>query len=167
MKKFLPSLVSGFGAGVLSVVPIIKTFACCLIIPAAATLSILLYQRAENVDEKIETGKAIFLGVFTGIFAALFATTFEVVITLFTKQNDLIAAFGNMQQMINSFPLDDQLKQEVIDLINMVVTELKTSGFSVIYSFTLLFNNLVINSIFGLAGGVIGLQIINAKYKNR
>lgn len=167
MKKFLPSLVSGFGAGVLSVVPIIKTFACCLIIPAAATLSILLYQRAENVDEKIETGKAIFLGVFTGIFAALFATTFEVVITLFTKQNDLIAAFGNMQQMINSFPLDDQLKQEVIDLINMVVTELKTTGFSVIYSFTLLFNNLVINSIFGLAGGVIGLQIINAKYKNR
>lgn len=167
MKKFLPSLVSGFGAGVLSVVPIIKTFACCLIIPAAATLSILLYQRAENVDEKIETGKAIFLGVFTGIFAALFATTFEVVITLFTKQNDLIAAFGNMQQMINSFPLDDQLKQEVIDLINIVVTELKTSGFSVIYSFTLLFNNLVINSIFGLAGGVIGLQIINAKYKNR
>ncbi len=167
MKKFLPSLVSGFGAGVLSVVPIIKTFACCLIIPVAATLSILLYQRAENVDEKIETGKAIFLGVFTGIFAALFATTFEVVITLFTKQNDLIAAFGNMQQMINSFPLDDQLKQEVIDLINIVVTELKTSGFSVIYSFTLLFNNLVINSIFGLAGGVIGLQIINAKYKNR
>jgi len=167
MKKFLPSLVSGFGAGVLSVVPIIKTFACCLIIPAAATLSILLYQRAENVDEKIETGKAIFLGVFTGIFAALFATTFEVVITLFTKQNDLIAAFGNMQQMINSFPLDDQLKQEVIDLINMVVTELKTTGFSVIYSVTLLFNNLVINSIFGLAGGVIGLQIINAKYKNR
>lgn len=167
MKKFLPSLVSGFGAGVLSVVPIIKTFACCLIIPAAATLSILLYQRAENVDVKIETGKAIFLGVFTGIFAALFATTFEVVITLFTKQNDLIAAFGNLQQMINSFPLDDQLKQEVIDLINMVVTELKTTGFSVIYSFTLLFNNLVINSIFGLAGGVIGLQIINAKYKNR
>lgn len=167
MKKFLPSLVSGFGAGVLSVVPIIKTFACCLIIPAAATLSILLYQRAENVDEKIETGKAIFLGVFTGIFAALFATTFEVVITLFTKQNDLIAAFGNMQQVINSFPLYDQLKQEVVDLINMVVTELKTTGFSVIYSVTLLFNNLVINSIFGLAGGVIGLQIINAKYKNR
>ncbi|HET55426.1 MAG TPA: hypothetical protein ENN33_09450 [Ignavibacteria bacterium] len=167
MKKFLPSFVSGFGAGVLSVVPVIKTFACCLIIPAAATLSILLYQRAENVDEKIETGKAIFLGVFTGLFAALFATTFEIFITLFTKQNDLIAAFGNMQSMINSFPLDDHLKQEVIDLINMVVTELKTTGFSVIYSFTLLFNNLVINSIFGLAGGVIGLQIINAKYKNR
>jgi len=167
MKKFLPSFVSGFGAGVLSVVPVIKTFACCLIIPAAATLSILLYQRAENINEKIDTGKAIFLGVFTGLFAALFATTFEIFITLFTKQNDLIAAFGNMQSMINSFPLDDHLKQEVIDLINMVVTELKTTGFSVIYSFTLLFNNLVINSIFGLAGGVIGLQIINAKYKNR
>lgn len=167
MKKFLPSFVSGFGAGVLSVVPVIKTFACCLIIPAAATLSILLYQRAENINEKIDTGKAIFLGVFTGLFAALFATTFEIFITLFTKQNDLIAAFGNMQSMINSFPLDDNLKQEVIDLINMVVTELKTTGFSVIYSFTLLFNNLVINSIFGLVGGVIGLQIINAKYKNR
>lgn len=60
MKKYLPSLVAGFGAGVLSVVPVLKSFACCLIVPAAAYLSIVLYQRANNLDERIETSKAIF-----------------------------------------------------------------------------------------------------------
>ncbi|WKZ68420.1 MAG: hypothetical protein QY331_10695 [Melioribacteraceae bacterium] len=167
MKKYLPSLVAGFGAGVLSVVPVLKSFACCLIVPAAAYLSIVLYQRANNLDERIETGKAIFLGLFTGLFAALFTTSFEIIITLFTKQNDLIEAFGNLQGMINSFPIDDAIKQQVIDMMNDVVVDLRTKGFSFLYSITLLFNNLLVDIIFGIVGGVIGLQVTNAKYKNR
>ncbi len=165
MKKYLPSLVTGFAAGVLSVVPVLKSFGCCLIVPAAAYFAIILYQRANNLDEKINTGKAIFLGLSTGIFAALFATTFEIFITLFTKQSDVIDAFGNIQTMINSLPLDAAIKQQVIDMINNVVVDLREKGFSIIYSITLLFNNLLVNSIFGLVGGVIGLQVINSKYK--
>lgn len=167
MKKYLPSLVAGFIAGVLSVVPFIKSFACCLIVPAAAYFSIVLYRRAENLDEKMPTKKAIFLGLFTGIFAALFATSFEILITLFTKQSDVIDAFGSMQTMINDLPLDAALKQQVIDMMNNVVIDLKEKGFSFIYSITLLFNNLLVNSIFGLVGSVIGLQLINSKYKER
>ena len=167
MKKYLPSLVAGFGAGVISVVPLLKSFACCLIVPAAAYVALVLYQKSNNLDEPIETKKAILLGVFTGLFAALFATTFEIVITLFTKQNDLIDAYGNMQSMINSFPLDTSLKQQVIDLITNVVTDLQETGFSVIYSFTLLFNHLIVDTIFSFVGGVIGMQIINAKYKQK
>lgn len=167
MKKYLPSLVTGFGAGVLSIVPLIKSFSCCLVVPVAAYFSILLYQRANNLDEKIETGKAIFLGIFTGLFAALFATTFEIFITLFTKHNDIIEAYGNVQTMLNSFPIDDAVKQQVLDLLNNVVTDLKTTGFSLLYSITLLFNNLLVDSIFGLVGGVIGVQIVNSKYKQK
>lgn len=167
MKKYLPSLVTGFGAGVLSIVPLIKSFSCCLVVPVAAYFSILLYQRANNLDEKIETSKAIFLGIFTGLFAALFATTFEIFITLFTKHNDIIEAYGNVQTMLNSFPIDDAVKQQVLDLLNNVVTDLKTTGFSLLYSITLLFNNLLVDSIFGLVGGVIGVQIVNSKYKQK
>ena len=166
-NKYLPSLVTGFGAGVLSVVPLLKSFACCLIVPAAAYFSIVLYQRSKNLDEMIPTSKAVFLGIFTGIFAALFATTFEVMITLFTKHNDLIEAFGNMQNMINSFPIDDSTKQQVLDLIGNVAEDIKQTGFSFIYTITILFNNLIVNTIFGLVGGIIGLQVINSKYKRR
>lgn len=167
MKRYLPQLVAGFGAAVLSVVPILKSFACCLIVPAAAYFSIVLYQRANNLDEKIETGRAVFLGIFTGLFAALFATTFEIFITLFTKHNDLIEAFGNLQTMLNNFPINDEVRQQVLDLMSGVVTDLQTTGFSLLYSITLLFNNLLVNSIFGLVGGILGAQIINSKYKRR
>lgn len=105
--------------------------------------------------------------MFTGLFAALFTTSFEIIITLFTKQNDLIEAFGNLQGMINSFPIDDAIKQQVIDMMNDVVVDLRTKGFSFLYSITLLFNNLLVDIIFGVVGGVIGLQVTNAKYKNR
>lgn len=167
MKKYLPSLVAGFGAGVLSVVPLLKSFSCCLIIPVAAYFSIVLYQRANNLNEKIETGRAVFLGVFTGLFAALFATTFEVFITLFTKHNDLIEAFGSMQTMINNFPIDETVKQQVIDLMSGIVKDLQTTGFSIIYTITLLLNNMLVYTIFGLVGGVIGVQIINSKYNSK
>jgi len=167
MKKYLPSLVAGFGAGVLSIVPLLKSFSCCLIVPVAAYFSLILYQRANNLDEKIETGRAIILGILTGLFAALFATTFEILITLFTKHNDLIEAYGYVQTMLNNFPIDNAIKQQVLDLLNGVVTDLKTTGFSLIYSLTLLLNNLLVDSIFGLVGGVIGMQIFNAKYKEK
>lgn len=167
MKKYLPSLVTGFGAGVLSVVPVLKSFSCCLIIPVAAYFSIVLYQKANGLDEKIETGRAIFLGVFTGLFAALFSTSFEILITLFTKHNDLIEVYGSMQTMIGNFPIDETVKQQVMDLISNVVEDLQTTGFSLLYTITLLFNNLLVNTIFGLVGGVIGVQIINSKYKQK
>ncbi len=166
-NKFLPPLVAGFAAGVLSVVPLLKSFACCLIVPAAAYFSIILYQRANNLDQMMETGKAIFLGVFTGLFAALFATTFEILITLFTKHNDLVEAFGNMQNMLNSFPIDKAVIQKVIDIMSDVVNDIRNTGFSLLYTVTLLFNNLLVNTIFGLIGGIIGLQVVNAKYKRR
>jgi hypothetical protein len=167
MKKYLPSLVAGFAAGVLSVVPLLKSFSCCLIVPAAAYFSIILYRKSNNLDEKLETGKAIFLGIFTGLFAALFATTFEIFITLFTKQSDIIEAFSSMQTMINNLPLDTATKQQVIDMMNNVVFDLKEKGFSLIYTITLLFNNLLVNTVFGLVGAVIGLQVINSKYRRK
>lgn len=163
MNRYLPALVTGFAAAVLSVVPIVKSFTCCLIIPFAAYLALVLDQRANRKYEHISPGHAVFIGIFTGLFAALFSTSLELIITAITKSNDLVEGFGSMQNMINSFPLDRQLKQQVIDLMAGIVNEIKTSGFSLLYTITLLFNNLIVNVIFGLAGALIGRQIINSR----
>lgn len=91
MKRILPALVCGFGAGVLNTVPFVKNFSCCLIIPVAAIAALILDQRANGVKEQINSGKAVQLGLLTGMFSAIFGTIFEVLIVLVTKNSELAA----------------------------------------------------------------------------
>ncbi len=77
-------------AAVLSTVPGIKNFSCCLLVPAAAAFSILLDKKINQSNEKVRLSKAIGFGFLTGLFATLFITTFEMLLTSFTKSNDFI-----------------------------------------------------------------------------
>jgi len=56
-------------------------------------------------------------------------------------------------------------KEEIIELLANVVENISTNGFSLVYSFSLLANNVIINSIFGILGGIIGIQILNSRNK--
>ena len=163
MKKLLPSFVAGFGAGVLQVVPLIKSFSCCLVIPAAAIIAIILEQKSRSDTGKIEMSRGLVLGVMTGIFAAAFGSFFEIFITLITKSNELVTSFNEFQNIINNFPLDNQIKQQVIDLFSNMVNDIKTNGFSLLYAVSIIGNNFVVNTIFGLIGGLIGTRIVNSR----
>lgn len=167
MKKHFPSLVCGFGAGVLQVVPILKGFACCLILPVAALLSVVLYQKANGITTKIEMSKALVIGLVTGLFAAIFGAAFEIIITYITHNNDITITFGELQNLIYEFPVDESVKQEVIDMLSGMVEQIQTTGFSIIYSFTIIINNLITNVIFGMVGGIFGGQYWNAKMVKR
>ncbi len=63
-KKYLPTLVCGFGAAVLSTVPGIKNFSCCLLVPGAAAISILLDKKINQSNEKVLLGKALWIWIF-------------------------------------------------------------------------------------------------------
>lgn len=166
MKKYLSAFVVGFGAGVLQVVPVAKSFACCIIIPLAAYFALMLDQKAnKNFNVIMPVSKAVVIGLLTGIYAAVFGSFFDVLITFITKNNDIIAVFPEFQKMINNFPITDGLKNEVLNLYSSVITQIKDTGFSTLYALSILFNNLIINSIFGLIGGVVGVQIINSRIK--
>ena len=89
-KKYFPSLVCGFGAAVLTTVPGIKSFGFCLLVPAAAVLSLFLHQKVTGTNTDIDSGTAITFGILTGLFAAVFATFFDVLITFFTHTNDFV-----------------------------------------------------------------------------
>jgi hypothetical protein len=166
LKKYLPALVCGFGAGVMQIVPFVKGFSCCLVMPIAAFVALLLDQKATNNHQKILSKKAVLFGLFTGLFAALFGTVFELFITLVTKQNDIIATFSELQKMIEGFPIGNDMKSEVLRLFQGVREDILKYGFSFLYTFSILVNNLIINPIFGIAGGLIGAQIINSKSNN-
>jgi len=39
-------------------------------------------------------------------------------------------------------------------------------GFSWIYTFSILINGLIVNTVFGIVGGLIGAQVLNSKNKS-
>ena len=86
-------------------------------------------------------------------------------ITFITKNNDIIAVFPEFQKMLQNFPITDELRNEILNLYSSVISQIKDTGFSSLYALSILFNNLIINSIFGLIGGVVGVQVINARIK--
>lgn len=163
MKKYLSPLIVGFGAGVLSIVPVAKSFGCCLIIPVAAFIALLLDQKANNNYSKLEIKQGVIFGLLTGIYAALFGTIFDFFITFITKNNDIVATYSELQKVITQFPISDELKDNVMSMLGGVVESIRTTGISLVYTFSVLVNNLILNSIFGMLGGIIGVQILNSR----
>lgn len=134
--------------------------------PIAAFLALILDQKANHIVGKILTKKAVMIGIMTGLFAAIFGSTFEIFITFITKQNDIVNAFPDLQRMLDTFPITDDIKREVLHLFQNVRTDILATGFSWIYAFSILVNNFIINLIFGAIGGLVGAQIINSRTDN-
>ncbi|MFO7524307.1 MAG: DUF4199 domain-containing protein [Ignavibacteriaceae bacterium] len=162
MKKFFPSLVSGFVASVFSIIPLLKSFSCCLLVPAAAVLALFLDRRINNNLEKITIKKALLFGFLTGIFAAFFITSFDLLMTYLTKTNDLITSLPQTEVMLNDWNLGPMMEQS-ITMLKQMADEINSTGFSMLYAFMILFSNLISNTIFGMIGGALGMVILNKK----
>jgi hypothetical protein len=163
LKKYLPAIVAGFGAGVLHVVPLTKSLTCCLVVPIAAVASIMLEQKAENFVGEFSLKRGAILGLLTGLFAAVFGSFFDIFITFITKSNDILIAYSELTQVLDTVPVPAQVKQEVLNLMRNVKDSIKETGFSSLYAFSILFNNLLVNSIFGLIGGLVGTKVLNSR----
>ncbi len=167
MKKYLAALICGFGAGVLQIVPLVKNFSCCMILPLTAFISLLLDQRATKNFEKIPMKKALLFGLFTGLFAALFGSVLEILITFISRHNDVIASFTDLQRIVQNLPLSEEIKKEVLNIFQSVREDILKNGFSILYTFSVIVNNFIVNSIFGSVGGLVGAQIINSRLNNQ
>ena len=163
-KKFLPSLVCGFGASVITIIPGFSSFACCLVIPIAAGISIGLFKKTNPDIIKIQTGTAVLLGLMTGLFAAVFASSFEIILTYFTKSNELVLAMPQTEDMIRQMNLGTAA-EDSIKLMKQMIFHIQTKGFSILYSILITLSNLLTFSIFGMLGGVLGAAIINRRSK--
>lgn len=157
--------MAGFGAGVLLIVPLIKNLSCCVIIPFAAYAALFLEMKSQSVIFELKPGRGALIGLLTGIIAALFATTFDVFITLITHSNDILLAFNNLPIMMENLPFDETVKQELVNIFESIVTDIKTTGFSPIYAVSMFVNNLFFGIVFGIIGGLVSVPILNSKLK--
>jgi hypothetical protein len=168
-KKYLPTMVCGFGAAVLSTVPGIKNFSCCLIVPAAAAISILIDKKINNSNEKVLIGKTLGFGFLTGLFATLFITTFEMLLTYFIKSNDFIQTLPQTEIVMRQTDLGSffgKMVDESLKLSKSVSKEIQKHGFSFIYLLMIFSSNFIINSVFGMIGGALGMSLANRKSRD-
>ena len=161
-KKYLPALVCGFGAAVLTTVPGMEGIACCLLVPVASGISIVLYKKSQQGILKIDTGTGIMLGLFTAIFAALFASGFEIIITYLTRTSDLVTSLPQAESVIKDMNIG-QAADDAMELLKQMVAEIQSKGFSFYFSLIITLTNLISYSIFGMLGGVVATAIINKR----
>lgn len=161
-KKYLPSVITGFGASVLSTVPGVKSFSCCLIIPAAAYLSLYLYTRSINDNSPVKLNRALSFGLTTGLVAAVFTTFFDLLISYLTHTNDLITGLPYSKDFMDQFNLGP-LMEASAKLMENMAKEIQRSGFSALYTVMISISNLLIFSVFGMLGGLLGMSILNKR----
>lgn len=163
-SKYFPTLVSGFAAGVLTTVPVIKSLSCCVIVPAAVAFALYADKRISGNDEPVQMKHALTFGVFTGLYTALFGTSFDVLITFITRSNDFVSSYPDLLKMLGSFTLmpgDDASIKEAFNILEQTRNEILATGFSFFYAFMMLINNLIFYPLFGLLGGLIGKALVD------
>jgi uncharacterized membrane protein len=161
-NQYISPLVCGFAAAVLSIIPGLKPVACCLMIPAAAFLSLYLDQKIKKNNESITSRRAITFGLLTGLFAALFSTAFDMLLTLITLTNDFVETLPETERLMRGYNLG-LFMEETLKALKVMANDIKNSGFSVLYLIAMLFSNLITNAIFGLVGGLLGMNYLNKK----
>jgi hypothetical protein len=160
-NKLSPAVVCGFAAAVLTTIPSFKQFACCLIIPFAVYFSLIVNQKIAGLH-KVNSSEAVSNGLLTGLFAALFGTLFEVLITYILKTNEVISGYAELEKWLRTFP-PSELITLLINNTHDIVYDITTKGFSLYFSFSLLLSNLLINTTFGLIGGLVSMSILNKR----
>jgi len=165
-KKYFPSLITGFGAAVISTIPELKSLVCCLIVPAAAFLALYLYNKTMGDNQPIRLNRAISYGLITGLIAAFFTSLFDLIITFLTHSNELVTGLPQSEEFINQYKLGP-LMDASIKLLKEMVKEIKSTGFSPLYAVMITISNFFILSIFGIVGGLIGMTFLNKKNRSR
>lgn len=161
-NQYLPPLVCGFAAAVISTIPGIRTVGCCIVIPAAAWFALILEQRINKAEPPISSKTALIFGLITGILAALFSTAFDVLITLVTHTNDFVESLPQTEVAMRNLNLGD-IWEQTFTLLKNMSAQIQANGFSILYTVAILFSNLLIDAVFGILGGLLGRMIQNKK----
>lgn len=145
---FMPALVGGAVAGVLTAVPLVNCLCCLWIIGGAMLASYLL---AKNSTVSLSSGDGAIVGIFAGIVAAVIDAV--VSIPFETLNREFVQKFM------------DQLSQFVEDIPAgwEKWMERGTEGMSMAWFLLGLAVSAVIFAVFGALGGVIGASLFGKK----
>jgi hypothetical protein len=167
-NKYLPSLVTGFGAAVLVSVPWVRTVGCCIIVPLASLYALMLHIKLNKGEMPIKTSLAILFGLMTGLWAAFFSALVETIITFVIHSNDFVQGLPAMENMLRNSKFVTSfggLFDQMIKIYHSMANDIRLYGFSPIYTVTVLVGNVIVDSVFGMLGGVLGMTYLNNRSK--
>ena len=163
----MPVPAAGFVAAVLVSIPLVKHVGCCVIVPFAAVYALILDVKLNKAELPIRGSEALLFGILTGLWAAFFSALFETIITLFAHTNEFVQELPGIENILrNQVPASfKQFSEQAILIYRSMSIEIKTNGFSPIYTFAILATNMFIDIIFGIIGGFIGMNYLNKRNK--
>lgn len=145
---FVPALIGGGLAGILSGIPFINCL-CCLWIIGGAALSAHLLSRESSIQ--VRTGDGAIVGIFAGLIAAV--VDFIVRIPFQAMSADI---FRNMMEKFSEYSED---------IPSIWGKWLEGGGFETSMTMTLLgfLISAVVFSVLGALGGIIGISLFGKK----
>jgi|GEM_PF-5040962 predicted PurR-regulated permease PerM len=157
------ALVTGFGAAVVSYIPLIKFLAPIFTGFIAGYLAVKLYLKAENKREKIKVRYGFLIGWATAFFTAIFSLAIETIFTYIFKSNDFTKNYSALRiQLAESFK---DLPENSFQILDGMVYDIQNYGFSILYLLVASINFLIFYSLFCSIGGVLSLNAHNLKTK--
>ena len=154
--KKIPALYGGIIMGLISAIPFLGVVncLCCAGILLGGFLAVVFYKNNFTPDTPSFTaGDCMTVGALAGVVGTVVDTLLSIV---------FVALFGNVAKefilgILREMSL--QIPEELMNAIEEALTQ-GTVGFAIIMNF---FSALVLDSLFGLLGGLIGYAIFKPK----
>jgi riboflavin transporter FmnP len=160
VSKLTPALIGGAVMGVLSSIPIVNlgNCLCCMWVLLGGAVGAYTYKRQLPAKTELSLGEGAVVGLLYGVFGALMGA----LISYF-----FMALFGyNLAQSFYRKFLEraDDVTPEFRDWMEGLMGG---EGFHPILVMISLFFNLIVDSIFGLLGGILGAALFGKKKSGR
>ncbi len=75
---------------------------------------------------------------------------------------NVVNTLPQTKEVLDSLKLGEAAKQTV-DLMDAMSNQITSTGFSLLYTVFILISNLIVDSVFGLIGGILGRIVVNRK----
>ena len=155
-SKLTPALIGGAVIGILSTLPIINlgNCLCCMWILTGGFVGTYLYSRSLQPGYNLSGGVGAIVGLLSGIFGALFGaflSYFLMAVLGFNPGRHIIESMLESKRNISP---------EMRELLERIHEKEEINPFFV---FIGLFFSLILNSIFGTIGGIIGAAVFKKR----
>jgi uncharacterized membrane protein YeaQ/YmgE (transglycosylase-associated protein family) len=147
-ERLQPAFWGGLFIGVLSALPVVNLGNCCCCLWVLVGGGLAAYLRQQNTPYQISSGEGAIVGFIAGVIGALVGTVLAIPLQML--------AAGRQQEALERILANPDIPDDIRAWMEW--------GFTSSMRWVLgLFIALVVNSVFGLLGGLIGVAIFQKK----
>lgn len=163
-NAFKSALVFGFAVALCNFIPIVKSFAPIFTGFAAGFFATKLYIKAAGINYQLKIINGLKIGLLTAFIGSFFSVIIDAFFTFIFRTNDFVKGYAIIKTELNEF--FSKYPEKAFQLLDSMVYDIETSGFSWLYVFFMIFNYLFFFSILCSLGALICSFLHNSKIKN-